>query len=135
MVTVELPASSEVGTKRGAIDFEWDDGRRLSWPIAWKVVPIASAQPDALRSAASPDPVRRTVLIRADRPFRIVATAGACPSPPSRLPTPDRLLHTLTLDIDAREPGFRDIVVTTDHPDQAEVPISLHVHAGRGDGS
>ncbi|CAN5838650.1 hypothetical protein BH23PLA1_BH23PLA1_07160 [soil metagenome] len=126
-ITVEIPASSELGTKRNSIEFEWDDGRRASWPILWKVTPTVIVHPDALSLDASPAPVRRTVVIRADRPFRIIQVDGARVVSEVPLPTLQRSSHALILEIDASEAVFRDILVATDHPDQAEVSISLQV--------
>lgn len=131
-LSIEISASTEVGTKHGAIDFEWKDGRRQSWPINWRVTPVVEVSPSAFILMATADPARRTVIVHGDRPFRLTGLSGARPTEDSSLPTPERLLHVLDLELDAAEPGFRDVSIATDHPAQRVLSISLQVRAGRG---
>lgn len=129
---VELPPSAEVGARRGEVILTWADGRDRTHLIAWQVTPRLRASPSGLvlRPKGSGEVERVTITIRSDdHPFRITDISGpVLRSPSPALPSEPRRVHTLELVLGSAAigvDGIKDISLSTDHPDQPQVVVSV----------
>jgi hypothetical protein len=133
-VVVELPQGSDAGPKQGTLILKWPEGLTHEQPVSWRVRPSIEAAPAALVLNGSDRTKPQSVLLRAaDVPFRILDIDGA------RLDKPDgslgeavksHVLHLSLSDEGWPDATTREVVITTDHPHQPKVIITVLLLTG-----
>jgi hypothetical protein len=124
----ELKPSPRAGFQRGEIVFRWADGRTRTQFVGWEVTPHIRVTPPGLVLSQSKSPIHcRLAVTSDDRPIRIIKVAGPFSSP-FTAPSQSRLTHSLLIEADPSRVGpggLTDITITTDHPDQPSVSVTL----------
>lgn len=130
-IEVALPPGKTTGSRQSEILIRWSDGLTLPDGIFWQVRPCIEAVPSGLVLKASEGRVDRMILLACqDRPFRVLAIRGPAladvPTPPAESRRSHGIRVSLKADGDS-EAGASDLVMTTDHPDQPIVRVSVLV--------
>ena len=132
-LVVKIPPCEEPGARRAAVVFRWADGTTRTFDVAWEVVPRLRATPSGLVVKRSDEPSTAKVRVGSDgRPFRVLNVAGELLGAEALLPPGAARDHVLVLTIDpsrcsSGEGGVREVTITTDHPDQPVVKVSVLV--------
>jgi hypothetical protein len=130
-VKVSLPAVESPGARRQDILLRWDGGETRTYVVAWTVTAPIRANPPALIVKSSEGTAKRTVKLSAeDRAFRVRQVAGPLLASAPEIPSEAKQGQELTLTIDPKrlsEGGVSDVRITTDHPHQREVTVSIHI--------
>jgi hypothetical protein len=128
-VEVCIPPGDQPGRHRGELVFQWDADHALRHPLGWQVTPTLHGIPPALVIKSSANLGAQSVVIRSDdRPVRITGVSGATLLGAPRFPLESKRLHELRLEIDPRGKragGASDVLITTDHPHQERVHVSV----------
>jgi hypothetical protein len=125
---VVIPPAFQVGPARGELQLRWADGSTHALPLAWQVRPSVEAVPSGLVLRAADTPERCALRITSrDRPCRILAVSGPGLADPPELPTDPGRDHILKFAIarDRRADTAGDLQITTDHPLQPTVSVSV----------
>lgn len=130
-IEVRLPAVDRPGPQRQEIVLRWDKGETSTYAVNWMVNASIQANPPALVVKSSDGLTRRTVRLSAgDQAFRIRQVSGPLLAEKPESSSQAKRAHELSLAIDPgrlSDGGVSDIRITTDHPNQREVTISIHV--------
>lgn len=123
-------ASVEAGYRHGSVLFRWSDGGEERYDAEWDVPPAVRATPQGLVLKSAAGLTWQTIRLTSDsRPFQVIGVTGAWLGDGIEIPQGAAVHHSLRLAIDSsRAPGgsgTSEIVVTTDHPDQRSVKISI----------
>ncbi len=136
-VAVELLPSSQTGRRQGEIHFRWSNGLTRSHVTTWEVTPRVKVSPSGLVIRRSREPAPVTVVVASEeRDIRILKVEGPLARPFS-LPTDSSRMHRLGLLVDAskvQSGDISDITITTDHPDQSRVAVTLLFSASTNGG-
>jgi hypothetical protein len=137
-IEVAIPASNTIGPARGEVVLAWADGSTHALPLAWQVRPSVVAVPSGLALATGPEPAARVVrVISRDESVRVLAVSGPGLAEAVDLPTTASRQHEIHLHIrrDQPAPTATDIQLTTDHPLQPTVTLSVLIlpEAATGD--
>lgn len=131
LVEVAVPASSQVGRRRGEMVLRWEDGEARRETVEWEVTPWLRASPEGLAVGPSPGPLTHLILIRSvDHPFRVTEVSGPTLAGPVAQGEESREAHLLKVAIDpSRGPagGRSAITIATDHPRQRAVTVDVLV--------
>jgi hypothetical protein len=136
-IEVELPAENTVGPRQFEISLHWADGQERPHVVRWVVRPAIKAAPEGLVLEASDhEQVRDVLLLSEGRPFRITGVSGqslavevrATPSP-----SQSQRVHLVLNPKSRGAGGLEDLRITTDHPDQPTVLVSVLVRKSLGE--
>lgn len=123
---LELLPSPSPGHQEGELLFPWPKDRSRRFVFRWEVTPSVAAAPSGIvvKRSACDTPVE-IVVTSFDRPVRIVGVEGPLAKP--FVPTTEaKQTHRLSLILDSaafRRHAVRDLIVTTNHPDQPMVSV------------
>ncbi len=133
-VEVSLPASKSPGAQRGELTFTWPDGRAETLMLGWDVTPLLRANPSGFVLKPLPDRVEQSIIVASDDwPIRILKVEGLLLAESFEPIQVARTHQTLRLTFDpalAKTTGASDIVITTDHPEQPTVVVTVLVVPG-----
>ncbi len=131
-VEVVMPAIPREGHQAGSVTLTWDGSLPVQVPIEWRVSPHIVAIPASLIlepwSKASGGPY--TFILRSENsPFRITSISGPLrPTSPDTFPATSGREHRIELEFDGAKnwkPGPADVTISTDHPDQRSIDITV----------
>lgn len=129
-IDVTLPAESSIGAKRAQLEFTWPNGAAHIHTLGWVVKPCIDATPSAfvLAHGDVSQTTRTIVLTAQDRPFRVRSIEGAILARPCDFQEGFARTHILKptfTDLTSTGAGTSDLVITTDHPLQPVVFVSI----------
>ncbi len=127
-VAVDLLPSPQTGRRQGEILFKWLNGLTRGHVITWNVKPSLIASPSGLVISRSKQPATVTVVVTSrERDIRILRVDGPLVKT-SSLPTESSRKHCLRFMVDTskvRSGDISDITITTDHPNQSSLTVTL----------
>jgi hypothetical protein len=130
-VEVSIPATEETGLRQGEILFRWSDDHRERHIVTWEVTPHIRATPSGLMIKPAGGPTTQMVSVASDdRPFRILKVVGPLLADGIETSTDPGRSHRLRLSINPAKAitgGASDIYISTDHPGQPTVTLSVLV--------
>ncbi len=130
-IEVTLSAECSTGLRQTELVLHWADGTIFPHTVVWRVRPCIVAVPAGVVLKASAGRVERTILLNSlDRPFCILAVRGSALAGEWTPLVGSRSSHLLRMALDADRAsgeGTSDLVITTDHPDQPTVSVSVLV--------
>jgi hypothetical protein len=136
-VAVDLLPASQAGRRHGEILFRWSNGLTRSHVATWEVVRSVNVSPSGLVIRRSKEPAPVTIVVTSEgRDIRILKVDGPLVKMLS-LPTDSSRMHRLGLMVDTlnvRSGDVSDITITTDHPDQSSVAVTLLFSASSNGG-
>ena len=134
-VGVTLPAIPKLGSQQAESAFLWPDGHQKTHLIHWEITPRVRMAPSSIVLEPSGKPTERSVTIASDDgPFRITKVAGTILAAPVAAPATAASRHHVKLRIDparGASGGVSSIVISTDHPRQSELTLSVLVLPSR----
>jgi hypothetical protein len=130
-VVVSIPPVTKPGPRRGELVFRWADGRTETRSIVWEITPRLQVSPSAVILPPTARPVlQRVEVVSDERAFTIEGVVGSVLTKWSCLcrRASRRQGVDLTLDASRATSGRAvDVTITTDHPDQPTVSLSVLV--------
>ena len=137
-VEITIPRQTDLGFHRGIYRLNWADHHKVTQVITWEVQSVISVTPTCLLIAQDQNVQYKTIILRSTtRPFSVTEVTGArLTESTNRTRNEARLTHRLDLTIDptdVRSSEILDVRITTDHPEQPQVIVSiLPLHAQEG---
>jgi hypothetical protein len=128
---VDLPRAAESGTRQGDLEIQWPGGKTWRHPVFWRVEPLIEAIPSGLVATSSRERVEQEIVLQSsDRPFRVLGASSPLIAERFHPPAGSERSHQIRLVLDparATPEVGSEIIITTDHPDQPTVTLSILV--------
>ena len=128
-VEIDLPVATKAGMQRSEVVLRWTDGRTKILQLQWEVRPHLKVSPSILVLKPSANPIEQRVVMESDgKPFRVLSVRSPLLGQLAELPRESTPRHQLTLSLNpsrVNAAGVVDLIITTDHPDQQTVVMSI----------
>jgi hypothetical protein len=131
VVEVTAEGSEVVGDRRDLVKVRWDGAVVEPYPVVWRIRPRVVAVPAGLILDDVGPGVTRSILLKAtDRPFRVLGVKNPLARDrPGTWRSEPATTHRVEFDFDRDEApsGVSTLTITTDHPDQPEIALSVFI--------
>lgn len=130
-IVVDLPRAAESGVRQADLEIHWPGGKTWRHPVLWRVEPLIEAIPSGLVATSSRERVEQEIVLQSrDRSFRVLGASSPLIAERFHPPAGSEQSHQIRLVLDparATPEVGSDVIITTDHPDQPTITLSILV--------